>query len=73
MRRLLAAAPPSELAAAAGLYWNIATVAFSVVHTPQARGMPTKAQNTAACQSSPPLPMPKDPDGMSVALLALAA
>src|ERR1700733_4807707 len=35
----------------------------SVIQTPHARGMPTKAQNKAALASKPPLPMPNDPDG----------
>jgi len=37
-------------------------IAFtSVCHTPQASGTPTKAQNSTAVASSPPLPMPNDP------------
>src|SRR5215471_8539763 len=44
----------------------------SVFQTPQASGIPTKAQNSTACRSSPPLPMPKDPDVAAPAALCLA-
>ena len=33
----------------------------SVCHTPHASGTPTNVQNSAVCQSKPPLPMPNDP------------
>src|SRR5262245_66252617 len=46
---------------------------FRVIHTPQARGMATKAQNSRALASRPPLPMPYEPPGVAKALLALAA
>src|SRR5258708_37228176 len=39
----------------------------SVFHTPQASGIPTIAQNIRALASSPPLPMPNEPDGRTVA------
>jgi hypothetical protein len=42
-----------------------------VIHTPQASGIPTKAQNTAAFASSPPNPIPCEP--VEMALFALAA
>src|SRR5271169_3627347 len=45
----------------------------SVFHTPQASGMPTKAQNSAALTSKPPLPMPNEPYCTAAALFALAA
>src|SRR5882757_2081818 len=45
----------------------------SVIQTPHARGMPTKAQNSAALASSPPNPMPNDPDGPDELALAVAA
>src|SRR5579872_4045742 len=51
-------------------YWNIFAADCSVIHTPQARGMPTNAQNTAAFQSRPPLPMPYEPAGTTPALAA---
>lgn len=37
---------------------KILTALSSVFQTPQASGMPTKAQNSAALASSPPKPMP---------------
>src|ERR1700687_909923 len=45
----------------------------SVIQTPHASGMPTKAQNSAAFASSPPSPMPYEPDCTPAALFALAA
>jgi hypothetical protein len=50
-----------------------ATADLSVIQTPQASGMPTKAQKTAAFQSRPPLPMPNDPDAVPAALFGPAA
>src|SRR6266478_1999024 len=44
----------------------------SVFHTPQASGIPTKAQNSAALASSPPLPMPNEPCWIAASLFALA-
>src|ERR1700686_4481383 len=44
----------------------------SVFHTPQASGMPTKAQNSAALASSPPRPMPNEPCWIAASLFALA-
>src|SRR4051812_40309283 len=52
---------------------KIRSAFFSVIHTPQASGMPTKAQNTAALASKPPRPMPNEPDGVANAVRALAA
>ena len=34
----------------------VSAITLNVFHTPQARGMPTKAQNSAALASNPPLP-----------------
>src|SRR5580704_12668185 len=45
----------------------------SVSQTPHARGMPTKAQNSAALASRPPLPMPYDPDADGPDALAAPA
>src|SRR5882724_5193593 len=45
----------------------------SVFQTPQASGIPTKAQNSAALASRPPLPMPNEPDGVEAELFAVAA
>src|SRR6187431_299664 len=52
---------------------SILTALSSVFHTPQASGMPTKAQNSAALASSPPNPMPYEPDGPDAPALAVAA
>src|SRR3954467_2578363 len=41
---------------------KIRAAVFSVIQMPQHSGMPTKAQNNAACASKPPLPMPNEPD-----------
>src|SRR5260370_28729462 len=45
----------------------------SVFHTPHASGMPTKAQNSAALTSRPPLPMTNEPECTAAELFALAA
>src|SRR6185312_10424590 len=52
---------------------SILTALSKVFHTPQASGMPTKAQNSAALASSPPNPMPYEPDGPEFPALAVAA
>src|SRR6478735_3652030 len=52
---------------------SILTALSSVFHTPHSSGMPTKAQNKAALASSPPNPMPYDPEGPDAPTLALAA
>src|SRR6266702_3064345 len=52
---------------------KILSALSSVFQTPQASGMPTKAQNSAALPSSPPLPMPNEPCWIDASLLALAA
>jgi hypothetical protein len=44
----------------------------NVFHTPQASGIPTNSQSSAALASSPPLPMPNEPCWIAP-LLALAA
>src|ERR1700737_4910391 len=54
-------------------YLKIAAALCSVIQTPQASGMPTKAQNNAALASRPPLPMPNEPACTPAALFALAA
>src|ERR1700738_2386399 len=54
-------------------YLKIAAALSSVTQTPQASGMPTKAQNSAALRSRPPLPMPNEPYCTAAALFALAA
>ena len=46
---------------------KILTALCIVIQTPHASGTPTKAQNSAAWRSSPPLPMPKEPDGAAAA------
>src|SRR5207237_8042875 len=51
---------------------NILMALSSVFHTPQASGMPTKAQNSAALASKPPRSMPNEPVS-TAALFALAA
>ena len=43
----------------------------SVIHTPHASGMPTKAQNNRAGASNPPLPMPNEPVGVAIAVFVL--
>jgi hypothetical protein len=43
-------------------YWNRTSAFSTVFQIPQARGMPTKSQNTQALASSPPVPMPKEPE-----------
>src|SRR6266481_8900514 len=53
--------------------YNIFAALSKVFHTPQASGMPTKAQNKAALTSSPPLPIPNEPYCTAEALFALAA
>src|SRR6267142_2520241 len=45
----------------------------SVIQTPHASGIPTKAQNSAAFASRPPNPMPNEPDGVEAELFAVAA
>src|SRR6478672_2077347 len=45
----------------------------NVFHTPQASGIPTNNQNSAALASSPPLPMPNERCWIAAPLLALAA
>src|ERR1700722_100863 len=40
---------------------NILAALSSVLYTPQASGIPTKAQNSAALASRPPLSMPNEP------------
>src|SRR5258708_38369848 len=52
---------------------KILSALSSVFHTPQASGMPTNAQNSAALTSRPPVPMPNEPDCTPAALFALAA
>src|SRR6266478_1234350 len=52
---------------------NILAALSSVFQTPQASGMPTKAQNSAALTSNPPLPMPNEPCWIAASPLALAA
>jgi len=47
--------------------------AFQRLPYAQASGMPTKAQNSAALASSPPLPMPNEPCCTAASLFALAA
>ena len=54
-------------------YWNSATADLSVIQTPHASGMPTKAQNAAAFASRPPLPIPNEPCGIATSFLARAA
>src|SRR5471032_27703 len=51
---------------------KILTTLSRVLYTPQASGMPTKAQNSAALASSPPLPMPNEPCWIAASLFALA-
>src|SRR5689334_14794183 len=50
---------------------KILTALTSVVHTPQASGIPTNSQNKAALASRPPKPIPCEP--VEAADLALAA
>src|SRR5437763_453251 len=45
----------------------------SVFQTPQASGTPTKAQNSTALMSNPPLPMPNEPCWTAASPFALAA
>src|SRR5438105_427997 len=52
---------------------KILAALWSVIQTPHARGMPTKAQNNAAFASSPPNPMPCDPEDANAPELAVAA
>ncbi len=44
----------------------------SVIHTPQRIGMPTADQASAALASSPPWPMPNEPDGPAALFFVLA-
>src|SRR5690349_13115790 len=65
--------PRGERRAARRYVQRILAALSSVFQTPQASGMPTNSQNSAACQSSPPLPMPNEPCAVIASRLAVAA
>jgi hypothetical protein len=52
---------------------RIVAALCSVIQTPQGSGIPTNAQNIAALASSPPKPMPYDPEGPDAPAFAVAA
>src|SRR3954453_16061248 len=52
---------------------KILTALSNVFQTPQASGTPTKAQNSAALTSKPPLPMPNEPCWTADSFLARVA
>src|SRR5262249_16446185 len=72
-RKIRRAACRSGRRHAVAVHQRILAALSNVFQTPHASGMPTKSKNSAACQSSPPLPMPNEPCCVAASRLAVAA
>src|ERR1700689_1891595 len=70
LRRDVRETPSAFRDAKRGCHQKILAALSSVFHTPQASGMPTNAQNSAALTSRPPLPMPNESEGVAAPVAA---